>query len=70
MIVLDQNLFQVHERKKSVQWKYDLGWRRNLEQVFGSKKLFWFVPLYSTEDLHNIPALRGLEFPTRSDAIV
>ncbi|KAL6871480.1 hypothetical protein ACP4OV_014309 [Aristida adscensionis] len=32
--------------------------------------LFWFFPLYSAEDLHNIPALRGLEFPTRPDAIV
>lgn len=41
-----------------------------LPQVFGTKKLLWFVPLYSTEDLHNIPALRGMEFPTRSDAIV
>ncbi|TVU39375.1 hypothetical protein EJB05_12789, partial [Eragrostis curvula] len=39
-------------------------------EVFGSKRLLWFFPLYSTEDLHNIPALRGLEFPIRSDAIV
>jgi hypothetical protein len=27
------NLLQVHEHRKSVAWKYDLGWRRNLEQV-------------------------------------
>jgi len=24
---------EVYERKKSVSWKYDLGWKRNLEQV-------------------------------------
>uniref|UniRef100_A0A0D9WYM0 Protein S-acyltransferase n=1 Tax=Leersia perrieri TaxID=77586 RepID=A0A0D9WYM0_9ORYZ len=61
---------EVHERRNSVSWKYDLGWRKNLEQVFGTKKLLWFLPLYSTEDLHNIEALRGLEFPIRSDAVV
>uniref|UniRef100_A0A0E0EB27 Protein S-acyltransferase n=1 Tax=Oryza meridionalis TaxID=40149 RepID=A0A0E0EB27_9ORYZ len=60
----------VHERRNSVSWKYDLGWRKNLEQVFGTKKLLWFLPLYSAEDLHNIGALHGLEFPTRSDAVV
>ncbi|KAF2922725.1 hypothetical protein DAI22_07g135500 [Oryza sativa Japonica Group] len=63
-------LFLVHERRNSVSWKYDLGWRKNLEQVFGTKKLLWFLPLYSAEDLHNIGALHGLEFPTRSDAVV
>lgn len=26
-------LFQVHEKKKTEQWKYDLGWRKNIEQV-------------------------------------
>ncbi|XP_066394815.1 probable protein S-acyltransferase 12 isoform X1 [Miscanthus floridulus] len=70
LVTRNTTSIEVYDRKKSVSWKYDLGWKRNLEQVFGTKKLLWFVPLYSTEDLHNIPALRGLEFPTRSDAIV
>nr|CAB3454256.1 unnamed protein product [Digitaria exilis] len=70
LVTSNTTSIEVHERRKSVSWKYDVGWKRNLEQVFGTKKLFWFVPLYSTEDLHNIPALRGLEFPTRSDTIV
>ncbi|NP_001353964.1 Probable protein S-acyltransferase 12 [Zea mays] len=70
LVTRNTTSIEVYERKKSVSWKYDLGWKRNLEQVFGTKKLLWFVPLYSTEDLHNIPALRGMEFPTRSDAIV
>ncbi|CAL5331885.1 unnamed protein product [Camellia sinensis] len=38
--------------------------------VFGAKKAFWFFPLYSKEDMENIPALEGLEFPTHPDAKV
>ncbi|XP_059318154.1 probable protein S-acyltransferase 12 isoform X2 [Lycium ferocissimum] len=59
---------EVYEKKKTVQWKYDLGWKRNFEQVFGANKALWFFPLFSKKDLENIPALHGLEFPTRSDA--
>lgn len=36
-------------------------------KVFGKKKAFWLLPLYSKDDLHNITSLQGLEFPTRSD---
>ncbi|GKV13163.1 hypothetical protein SLE2022_030520 [Rubroshorea leprosula] len=58
---------EVHEKKGAIRWKYDLGRKRNFEQVFGKKKALWFFPLFSKEDLDNIPALRGLSFPTRSD---
>ncbi|KAF0906975.1 hypothetical protein E2562_013555 [Oryza meyeriana var. granulata] len=70
LVTRNTTSIEVHERRNLVSWKYDLGWRKNLEQVFGTKKLLWFLPLYSTEDLHNIGALHGLEFPTRSDAVV
>ncbi|TKY61217.1 S-acyltransferase 12 [Spatholobus suberectus] len=58
---------EVHEKKKGVRWRYDLGWKKNFEQVFGTKKALWLFPLFSKEDLDNIPALRGIEFPTHSD---
>ncbi|KAL3517330.1 hypothetical protein ACH5RR_024232 [Cinchona calisaya] len=58
---------EVYEKKKAVRWRYDVGRKRNFEQVFGTKKMFWFFPLFSEEDLKNIPALHGLDFPTRSD---
>ncbi|KAK8636197.1 hypothetical protein V6N13_004903 [Hibiscus sabdariffa] len=58
---------EVHEKKGLVRWKYDLGRKKNFEQVFGTKKSLWFFPLFSEDDLDNIPALHGLEFPTRSD---
>ncbi|CAH2069292.1 unnamed protein product [Thlaspi arvense] len=58
---------EVHEKNGDVRWKYDLGKKKNFEQVFGKKKAFWLLPLYSKDDLHSITSLKGLEFPTRSD---
>ncbi|OVA04740.1 zinc finger protein [Macleaya cordata] len=61
---------EVYEKKRAVRWKYDLGRKKNFEQVFGKKKALWLLPLHSKEDLENIPALQGLDFPTRSDVEV
>uniref|UniRef100_A0A7N0T438 S-acyltransferase n=1 Tax=Kalanchoe fedtschenkoi TaxID=63787 RepID=A0A7N0T438_KALFE len=36
-------------------------------EVFGTKKALWFFPLISKEDFDSIPALKGLDFPMRSD---
>lgn len=36
-------------------------------QVFGTDKLYWFIPAYSEEDLRKMPALQGLEFPSKPD---
>ncbi|CAN8248198.1 unnamed protein product [Cochlearia groenlandica] len=58
---------EVHEKNGQVRWKYDLGKKKNFQQVFGKKKAFWLIPLYSKEDLHNITSLRGFEFQTRPD---
>ncbi|VFQ95710.1 unnamed protein product [Cuscuta campestris] len=58
---------EVYEKKRSVRWRYDLGWRNNFEQVFGSTKALWFFPMFSKKDFEGIPALHGLEFPARSD---
>nr|GMD31526.1 probable protein S-acyltransferase 12 [Ipomoea batatas] len=58
---------EVYEKKRNVRWKYDLGWKQNFVQVFGSSKALWFLPLFSKKDLESIPALHGLEFPARSD---
>ncbi|KAB2595871.1 protein S-acyltransferase 12 [Pyrus ussuriensis x Pyrus communis] len=58
---------EVHEKRGAIRWKYDLGRKKNFEQVFGTKKALWLLPLFSKEDLDNVPALRGLEFPTLLD---
>ncbi|CAM8941947.1 unnamed protein product [Rhodiola kirilowii] len=67
LILSNTTSVEVHEKKKGVRWKYDLGRKKNFEQVFGTKKALWFFPLISKEDLECIPALAGLDFPTRSD---
>lgn len=66
LLLSNTTTIEVYE-KKAVVWKYDIGRRKNFEQVFGTKKLLWFLPLFSREDLEKIPSLQGLEFPTRSD---
>lgn len=58
---------EVYEKRRAVRWRYDLGRKTNFEQVFGKKKALWLFPLYSEDDFSSIPALHGLDFPTRSD---
>ncbi|KAJ3671572.1 hypothetical protein LUZ60_007651 [Juncus effusus] len=69
LVLSNTTSIEVYEKKREVSWKYDVGKRKNFEQVFGTKKLLWFLPLYSSEDLENISALKGLEFPTCSEVV-
>ncbi|CAN6466380.1 unnamed protein product [Victoria cruziana] len=69
LLLSNTTTIEVYE-KAAIRWRYDLGKRKNVEQVFGKKRAYWFLPLYSKDDLEKIPALQGLEFPTRSDAEV
>lgn len=36
-------------------------------QVFGMDKRYWFIPAYSDEDLRRMPALQGLDYPSKPD---
>ncbi|KAK4269746.1 hypothetical protein QN277_022862 [Acacia crassicarpa] len=36
-------------------------------EVFGMDKRYWFIPAYSEEDLRKMPALHGLEYPSKPD---
>ncbi|XP_075488501.1 LOW QUALITY PROTEIN: putative protein S-acyltransferase 12 [Primulina tabacum] len=67
LVLSNTTSVEVHEKQKGVRWKYDLGWRKNIEQVFGNRKVFWLFPLFSKEDLERVPALHGIDFPTRSE---
>ncbi|KAH7519431.1 hypothetical protein FEM48_Zijuj08G0035300 [Ziziphus jujuba var. spinosa] len=67
LLLSNTTSIEVYEKKRGVRWKYDLGRKKNFEQVFGTKKALWFLPLFSKEDLDSTPALRGLEFPTLSN---
>ena len=58
---------EAYEKKASAKWKYDVGGRKNFEQVFGSTPLFWFIPLYSPDDKRRMAVLEGVQFPVRSE---
>ncbi|KAI9079881.1 hypothetical protein K1719_038127 [Acacia pycnantha] len=58
---------EAYEKKTTPKWRYDLGRRKNFEQVFGMDKRYWFIPAYSEEDLRKMPALHGLEYPSKPD---
>ncbi|KAJ7963442.1 S-acyltransferase [Quillaja saponaria] len=67
LLLSNTTTIEVYEKKKAVRWRYDLGRKKNFEQVFGTRKALWLLPLFSKDDLDNIPALQGFEFPTRLD---
>ncbi|MQM06402.1 hypothetical protein Taro_039224 [Colocasia esculenta] len=56
-----------YEKKRTSKWRFDLGRRKNFEQVFGTDKKYWFIPAYSEEDLRKMPALQGLQYPSKPD---
>ncbi|GAB2224088.1 hypothetical protein Droror1_Dr00004835 [Drosera rotundifolia] len=63
LLLSNTTTIEVYEKKKAVRWKYDLGWKKNFEQVFGKNKALWFLPIISKEDFDSIPALQGICFP-------
>ncbi|KAF6133925.1 hypothetical protein GIB67_040689 [Kingdonia uniflora] len=52
--------------KSSPKWHFNLGRKKNFEQVFGTDKRYWFIPTYSEEDLRRMPALQGLYYPCKA----
>ncbi|KAL4621563.1 hypothetical protein ACB092_06G238100 [Castanea dentata] len=58
---------EAYEKKTNPRWRFDLGWKKNFEQVFGMDRKYWLIPAYSEEDLRRMPALQGLEYPTKPD---
>ncbi|KAH1089685.1 hypothetical protein J1N35_016942 [Gossypium stocksii] len=67
LVGANTSTIEAYEKKTSPKWRYDLGWKKNFEQVFGLDKKYWFIPTYSEDDLRRMPALHGFEYPTRPD---
>ncbi|KAJ0047538.1 hypothetical protein Pint_15950 [Pistacia integerrima] len=59
---------EAFEKKSTPKSRYDLGWKINFEQVFGKNKKYWFIPLYSEDDIEWMPLFRHLEFPVRPES--
>ncbi|KAM0072452.1 putative protein S-acyltransferase [Helianthus debilis subsp. tardiflorus] len=67
LVAANTTTIEAYEKKTTARWRYDLGRKRNFEQVFGTVQSYWFIPAYSDEDLRRMPALQGLEYPTKPD---
>ncbi|KAH6779772.1 DHHC-type zinc finger family protein [Perilla frutescens var. hirtella] len=67
LVAANTTTIEAYEKKSTPKWRYDLGRKRNFEQVFGMDRKYWFVPGYSEEDLRRMPALHGLEYPSKPD---
>ncbi|KAH8513568.1 hypothetical protein H0E87_006729 [Populus deltoides] len=67
LVLGNTTTIEAFEKKTNPKWRYDLGRRKNFEQVFGVDKRCWFIPAYSEEDWERMPVLRGFDYPTRPD---
>ncbi|EPS68199.1 hypothetical protein M569_06570, partial [Genlisea aurea] len=67
LVAANTTTIEAYEKKTTPKWRYDLGKKRNFEQVFGLDKKYWFIPSYSKEDLKRLPAIQGLEYPTNPE---
>ncbi|GAV82751.1 zf-DHHC domain-containing protein [Cephalotus follicularis] len=67
LLAANTTTIEAFEKKRTPKWHYDLGRRKNFEQVFGTNKKYWFIPAYSEDDLKQMPTLHGFEYPTRPD---
>ncbi|XP_047319318.1 probable protein S-acyltransferase 14 [Impatiens glandulifera] len=67
LVAANTTTIEAYEKKIMPNWRYDLGRKKNFEQVFGTDKKYWFIPMYSEEDINLVPALQGLEYPTKAN---
>ncbi|CAA0842670.1 Probable protein S-acyltransferase 14 [Striga hermonthica] len=67
LVAANTTTIEAYEKKTTPKWRYDLGRKRNFEQVFGMDRKYWFLPAYTEEDIRRIPALQGLEYPSKPD---
>ncbi|CAK9186525.1 unnamed protein product [Ilex paraguariensis] len=67
LVAANTTTIEAYEKMQTPKWRYDLGRKRNFEQVFGMDRRYWFIPAYSEEDLRRMPALQGLEYPSKPD---
>ncbi|KAG0474555.1 hypothetical protein HPP92_014241 [Vanilla planifolia] len=62
LVAANTTTIEAYEKKSTPTWRYDLGRRKNFEQVFGTNKWYWLIPAYTEEDFRRITTLHGLEY--------
>ncbi|KAF6156851.1 hypothetical protein GIB67_012380 [Kingdonia uniflora] len=67
LVLGNTTTIEAYEKKPELRWCYDLGRKKNFEQVFGTDKRYWLIPGYSEEDRRRMPELQGLDYPSKPD---
>lgn len=67
LVAANTTTIEAYEKKTTPKWRFDLGKKKNFEQVFGMDRKYWFIPRYSEEDLRRMPELQGLNYPSKPD---
>lgn len=59
--LVGQNMttIEMYEKKKSIPWRYDFGRAKNFQEVFGSSRLCWLLPVHTAAHLSELDAVRG-----------
>ena len=60
LILNNLTTIELYEKKKTLPWKYDLGWYRNFKQVFGENIFLWFFPVHSSSHLEKMRVHTGI----------
>ncbi|CAA6663155.1 unnamed protein product [Spirodela intermedia] len=58
LLLSNTTTIEVYEKRQLPRWKYDLGKKKNFEQVFGTHRALWFLPLYSPRICRTFPSSR------------
>jgi palmitoyltransferase len=45
---------EMYEKKKTLPWRYNLGQRKNFEEVFGKSAWWWLIPAHSADQLRRL----------------
>ncbi|KAI0489115.1 hypothetical protein KFK09_028956 [Dendrobium nobile] len=67
LVAANITTIEAYEMKTTPKWRYDLGRRKNFEQVFGMDKRYWLIPAYTEEDLRRLQTLHGLDYPSKPE---
>lgn len=60
LVLSNTTTIEMYEKKRLLPWRYDLGRRKNFEQVFGAKVWHWLLPMHFEDDKHLVDAACGL----------
>jgi hypothetical protein len=60
LVLSNTTTIEMYEKKRLLPWRYDLGRRKNFEQVFGARIWHWFFPMHFEEDKPLMEAACGL----------